>query len=188
MNWWPSLFSPRNATKRPFLCTRRESYAMLSTTRSTGPLISRGEMAATSVLSCMRIGQTGAARSTVGCIGCGHSSGGRFANLFLRLKIEITRGFFGDVRKDRACHESAVIQFGVGGLRIVQNHNPDKFRMVRRQITGKGDNVFSMLVSPVRIDFLGGASLARDCETGNRRRRRGAAVAHHAAQGVADLR
>ncbi len=25
MNWWPSLFSPRSATKSPFFCTRRES-------------------------------------------------------------------------------------------------------------------------------------------------------------------
>src|SRR2546430_9123181 len=31
---WPSLFSPRMATKRVLLCTRRESYAMLSTSRS----------------------------------------------------------------------------------------------------------------------------------------------------------
>src|ERR1041385_3142074 len=133
MNWWPSLFSPRNATKRPFLCTRRESYAMLSTTRSVGPRIWRGETAATSVLSCMRNGQTGAARSTVRCIGCGHSSGRRFANVFTRLEIEVTRGFLGDARKDRTRDEAAVIQFRIRRLRVVENNDPDEFRMVGRR-------------------------------------------------------
>src|SRR5436190_11107195 len=153
MNWWPSLFSPRNATKRPFLCTRRESYAMLSTTRSSGPMTWRGDRAATSVLSCMRNGQTGAARSTVRCIGCGHSPGcGRFANVFLRLEIEITRRFLGDARKDRAGDEAAVIQLGIRGLRIVQDNDPDKFRMVGGKITAKRDDIFSVLISAVRID------------------------------------
>src|SRR4051812_46775291 len=148
MNWWPSLFSPRNATKRPFLCTRRESYAMLSTTRSSGPMTWLGEMAATSVLSCMRNGQTGAARSTVRCIGCGHSPGaGRFANVFMRLKIEITRRFLGDAREDRPRDETAVIQFGIRRLRVIQDNEPDEFRMIGRQITRKRNDVFAVLVS-----------------------------------------
>src|SRR6476646_6172297 len=188
MNWWPSLFSPRNATKRPFLCTRRESYAMLSTTRSSGPMIWRAATAATSVLSCMRNGQTGAARSTVRCIGCGHSPGsGRFANVFVRLKIEITRRFLGDARKDRAGDEAAVIQFGICRLRVIQNNDPDKFRMVGRKITAKGDDIFPVLVSAVRIDFLRRAGFAGDGETRNRRGSRGAAIAHHAAQRVSNL-
>src|SRR5436853_1526476 len=164
MNGWPSLFSPRNATKRPFLCTRRESYAILSTTRSSGPMIWRGETAAVSVLSCMRNGQTGAARSTVRCIGCGHSSGGRFANVFMRLEIEITRRFFGDARKDRPGDEAAVIQFRIRRLRVVQNDDSDEFRMIGRKITAKRDDIFSVLISTMRIHFLGGASLARDRE------------------------
>src|SRR5256885_4224650 len=154
MNWWPSLFSPRNATKRPFLCTRRESYAMLSTTRSSGPRIWRGERAATSVLSCMRNGQTGAARSTVRCIGCGHSSSGRFANVFMRLEIEIARRFLGDARKDRPGDKAAVIQFRIRRLRVVQNNDPHEFRMVRRKITAKRDDIFSVLVSAMWVDLL----------------------------------
>src|ERR1041385_6494481 len=188
MNWWPSLFSPRNATKRPFLCTRRESYAMLSTTRSVGPRIWRGETAATSVLSCMRNGQTGAARSTVRCIGCGHSSGRRFANVFTRLEIEVTRGFLGDARKDRTRDEAAVIQFRIRRLRVVENNDPDEFRMVGRKITAKRNDIFSVLVSTVRIDFLGCAGFTRDGETRNRCGGGGTAIAHHPAEGVADLR
>src|SRR5256714_4576695 len=148
MNWWPSAFSPRNATKRPFLCTRRESYAMPSTMRSTGPMIWRGAMAATSVLSCMQSGQTGAARSTVRCIGCGHSpSAGRFAKLFMRLEIEVVRGFLGDARKDRARHQAAVIQLGIPRLRVIQDHRPDEFRMAGWKITGKRNDIFPVLVS-----------------------------------------
>src|ERR1043166_9336013 len=157
MNWWPSTFSPRSATKRPFLCTRRESYAMLSTTRSSGPMTWRGVTAAMSVLSCMRNGQTGAARSTVLCIGCGHSFGGRFANVFMRLEIEIARRLLADTREDRSGHEAAVIQFGIGRLRVVQNYDPHEFRMVGCKITAKGNNIFSVLVSAMWIDFLRGA-------------------------------
>ena len=52
----------------------------------------------------------------------------------MRLQIEITRRFLGDARKDRAGHEAAVIQFGIRGLRVIQNYEPDEFRMVGRQI------------------------------------------------------
>src|SRR2546423_8358386 len=189
MNWWPSLFSPRNATKRPFLCTRRESYAMLSTTRSSGPMIWRGTMAATSVLSCMRNGQTGAARSTVRCIGCGHSSGcGRLANVFVRLEIEIARRFFGNAREDRACDEAAVIQFGVRRFRIVEDNEANEFRMVGRQVTGKRNDIFPVLVAAVWVDFLSCARLPRDRETGNSSSGRRPAIAHDAAQSVSNLR
>ncbi len=51
------IFLPRSATNMPFLCTRRESYAMLSTARSSGPMISRIGIAPARDLSCMRIQQ-----------------------------------------------------------------------------------------------------------------------------------
>src|ERR1051326_1247185 len=188
MKWWPSFFSPRNATKRPFLCTRRESYAMLSTTRSSGPMIWRAATAAMSVLSCMRNDQTGAARSTVRCIGCGHSPGyGRFANVFVRLEIEIARRFLSDARKDRAGDEAAVIQFGIGGFRVVEDDDPDEFGMIGRKITAKRNNVFSVLVAAVRIDFLCRAGLPGNGETRNRRGCSRPAIAHYAAQSVSHL-
>ena len=99
----------------------------------------------------------------------------------MRLEIEITRRFLGDARKDRAGDEAAVIQLGIRGLRIVQDNDPDKFRMVGGKITAKRDDIFSVLISAVRIDFLRRASLAGDGETRNRCGGRCAAIAHHAA-------
>ena len=59
--------------------------------------------------------------------------------------------------------------------------------MIRRQIARKGDDVFPLFVSAVRIDFLRGAGLAGDRETRHRRRRRRASIAHHSAQRIPDL-
>ena len=46
---------PRSATNMVCLCTRRESYAIFSTGRSTGPKIRRTGVAVRRVLSCMRL-------------------------------------------------------------------------------------------------------------------------------------
>ena len=56
-------------------------------------------------------------------------------NFLMRLKIEITRRLFGDAGKDRPGDEAAIIQFRLGRVRVVQHDQPDKLRMIGRQIT-----------------------------------------------------
>ena len=98
----------------------------------------------------------------------------------MRLEIEIARRFLSDASKDRPRDEAAVIQFRIRRLCIVQNNDSNEFRMVGRQITAKRNDVFPVLVSAVRIDFLRRASLAGDGKTRNRCGGGGAAIAHHA--------
>ena len=73
-------------------------------------------------------------------------------------------------------------------MRIVQHDETDKFRIFRRQISDEGNDIFAVFVAAFGIDFLRRAGFARDGETGNSGRCGGAAIAHDAAQGIADLR
>ena len=106
----------------------------------------------------------------------------------MRLKIEITRRFFRDAGKDRAGHQAAVIQFRFARVRIVQHNEPDKFRMIGRQISDERNDILAVFVAAFGIDFLRRAGFARDRETGNSRGRGGAAIAHDTAQRIPDLR
>ena len=66
-----------------------------------------------------------------------------FCTIFLRLKIEITRRFFGDARKDRGGNEAAIIQLRVLGLGVIQHDQADEFRIFGRQVTGERDDDIS---------------------------------------------
>src|SRR5438874_6710757 len=59
--------------------------------------------------------------------------------------------------------------------------------MVRRQITSERNNIFSLLVSPSRINLLRGSGFACNRKTGNSSGGSGTAIAYHTAQGVTDF-
>ena len=88
----------------------------------------------------------------------------------MRLKIEITRRLLGDARKDGPGDQAAIIQLRLRGVRVVQHNESNELRMIGRQITRERNDIFPVFVSAFGIHFLRGAGLARDGETGNRRR------------------
>src|SRR6059058_2286871 len=105
----------------------------------------------------------------------------------MRLKIYIAGRLFRHPGKNWSGDESAVVKLGFASVRIVEHHQTDKLRMVRRQITSERNNIFSLLVSPSRINLLRGSGFARNRKTGNSSGGSGTAIAYHTAQGVADF-
>src|SRR5881227_3896697 len=99
----------------------------------------------------------------------------------MRLKIEIARRFFSDVRKDRTGDGAAVVLFGFG-LGVVQNNQSNKFRTVRRQVAAEGNYFLALFVSAVRPNFLRGAGFTGNGESWNSGGRGGATIAHYASQ------
>ena len=79
----------------------------------------------------------------------------------MRLKIKIAGGLFGNAGKNRPGNKPAVIQFRFARVRIVQHDESDKLRMIGRQIADERNDILSVVVSAVRIDFLRGSGFAR---------------------------
>ena len=84
---------------------------------------------------------------------------------------------------------AAVIHLRRFRVRVVEHDQADERRMVGRQVTGEGNDVFVRVRSRRSgSTFCAVPVLPADGETGHRRARRRAAIAHDAAQRVADLR
>src|SRR5207245_4178265 len=113
--------------------------------------------------------------------------GNRFANLLMRLKIEILGSLLGDPGKDRSRNESAVIQLRFARVRIVEHHKTDKLGTLYRQIADERNTVLSLFISASGINLLRGSGFAGNCKTWDGSGGRRAAIAHDATQRVTNF-
>src|SRR5690348_7123112 len=105
----------------------------------------------------------------------------------MRLKIKIVGGLLGDTRKNRPGNLPAVIQFRRAGMRIVENNESHKLGMICREIAKKRNDILSVVVSALRINFLCRACFSGNCKTGHSSCRGGSLIADNPTQGVPNL-
>jgi len=80
--------------------------------------------------------------------------GNRFANLLMRLKIEVAGSPLGNTGKDRTRDKPTIVQFRFAGVCIIEHNQTDKLRMLGGQIAGKRNDVLPLFVPASRIDLL----------------------------------
>src|SRR5262245_27167665 len=105
----------------------------------------------------------------------------------MRLKIKIMGGLLGNAGKNRASNLAAVIQFRCARGRIVKHDESYKLRMVSREIATKRNDILSVVISAVRIDFLRRPSFPGNRKPGHSCGSGGPLIAHNAAQRVTKL-
>src|SRR5437867_4272606 len=106
--------------------------------------------------------------------------GNRFANLLMRLKIEIAGGLLRKMGKDRPRDKPAVIQLRFARVRIIEPHETDKLGMLSRKIASEINDVLSLFISASRINFLRGSGFSSNGKAWHGRGGGGPAVAHDA--------
>src|SRR5258707_12525013 len=105
----------------------------------------------------------------------------------MRLKVKVAGALPGDVEKKSPTTTPAVIQFRFARVRIVQHDEPDKLRVISRQIAGERNDILSVVVSAVRIDLLRCSGFPSNRKPGHSSSGGGSLIADNAAQRVTNL-